>query len=64
MFLDEASDLVRRGIRSAYVAVESEEKYVRGKIDFSREARKGAARAHMTKPSCTTSFCPTGRRTG
>lgn len=48
MFLDEASDLVRRGIRSAYVAVESEEKYVRGKIDFSREARKGAARAHMT----------------
>lgn len=48
MFLDEAADLVRRGIRSAYVAVESEEKYVRGKIDFSREARKSAARAHMT----------------
>mgnify|MGYP000918478510 CR=1 FL=1 len=48
MFLDEAADLVRRGIRSAYVAVESEEKYVRGKIDFSREARKGAGRAHMT----------------
>lgn len=48
MFLDEAADLVRRGIRNAYVAVESEEKYVRGKIDFSREARKGAARAHMT----------------
>ena len=48
MFLDEAAGLVRRGIRSAYVAVESEEKYVRGKIDFSRESRKGAARAHMT----------------
>ena len=48
MFLDEAADLVRRGIRSAYVAVESEERYVRGKIDFTREAKKSAARAHMT----------------
>lgn len=48
MFLDEAANLVRRGIRSGYVAVESEEKYVHGKIDFSREARKGAGRAHMT----------------
>ena len=47
MFLDETADLVRRGIRSAYVAVESEEKYVRGKIDFTREARKNAARAHV-----------------
>ncbi len=43
-----AADLVRRGIRSTYVEVESEEKYVRGTIDFSREARKSAARAHMT----------------
>ena len=48
MFLDEAADLVRRGIRSANVAVESEERYVRGRIDFTREARKSAARAHMT----------------
>ena len=47
MFLDEVANLVRCGIRSAYVAVESEEKFVRGKIDFSREVRKSAARAHM-----------------
>lgn len=48
MFLDEAADLVRRGVRSAYVAVESEEKYVRGKIDFGREAKKSPSRAHVT----------------
>ena len=48
MFLDEAARLVRRGIRSAYVVVESEEKYVRGKIDFAREARKNPARAEVT----------------
>lgn len=48
MFLDEAADLVRRGIRAAYVTVESEEKYVRGKINFAREARKSSARAHVT----------------
>lgn len=47
MFLNEAMDLVKTGIRSSYVAIESEERYVRGKIDFSREARKGALRMHV-----------------
>lgn len=45
MFLADASELVRRGLRSAYVTVESEERFVRGKIDFSRESKSGPARA-------------------
>lgn len=45
MFLADASDLVRRGLRSAYVIVESEERFVRGKIDFSRESRSNPAHA-------------------
>lgn len=48
MFMEEVASLVRHGIRSAYVTVESEESFIRGKIDFSREFRKGAARAHVT----------------
>ena len=47
MFLDGTAGLVRHGVRSAYVTVESEESFIRGKIDFSREFRKGAARAHV-----------------
>lgn len=45
MFLDEAAALVRRGVRSFYVEVESEERFVRGKIDFAKEAKKGPGRA-------------------
>ena len=48
MFLAEAAALVRRGVRSAYVAVESEERFVRGKIDFAKEAKKGPGRAERT----------------
>ena len=45
MFLEETAALVRRGIRSSYVVIESEERFVRGKIDFSKEAKKGPGRA-------------------
>ena len=45
MFLSEAATLVRRGIRSSYVEVKSEERFVRGKIDFAKEAKKGPGRA-------------------
>ena len=45
MFLDEVTALVRRGVRSSYVDVESEERFVRGKIDFAKEAKKGPGRA-------------------
>lgn len=48
MFLEGTAGLVRCGIRSAYVAVESEERFVRGKIDFARESKKSPARAQMT----------------
>ena len=51
MFLDEAAMLVRKGLKSAYVLTESEEQFVRGKIDFSKEARKNpvhAERLHLT----------------
>ena len=48
MFLDEVVDLIKHGIRSAYVTIESEEKFVRGKIDFTREAHKSPARAEIT----------------
>lgn len=45
MFLAEASDLVRSGLRSSYVTVESEERFVRGKIDFARESKSNPAHA-------------------
>lgn len=47
MFLDEAATLVRTGLRPAYNEVETEGRFVRGKIDFAREARKNPARAHV-----------------
>ncbi|MBR2683459.1 MAG: McrC family protein [Atopobiaceae bacterium] len=45
MFIAEASSLVRTGLRSGYVARHSEEGFVRGKIDFSREVKSGLAHA-------------------
>lgn len=45
MFVAEASDLVRTGLRSAYVARHSEESFVRGKIDFAREVKSNPAHA-------------------
>lgn len=45
MFLAETSGLVRKGLRSTYVSVESEERFVRGRIDFPRESRSNPAHA-------------------
>lgn len=45
MFVAEASDLVRHGLRSTYVGRESEERFVRGKIDFAREAKSNPERS-------------------
>lgn len=45
MFLEETGGLVRRGLKSAYVTKESEERFIRGKIDFAREAKKSPAHA-------------------
>lgn len=45
MFLNEVATLLRHGIRSSYATIESEERFVRGKIDFAKEAKKGPGRA-------------------
>ena len=45
MFLSEAADVVRMGLRSAYIEQRSEERFVRGKIDFAREVKKNPAHA-------------------
>lgn len=45
MFVAEASDLVRTGLRSAYVSRRSAESCVRGKIDFAREIKSNPAHA-------------------
>lgn len=45
MFLQEASLLVRAGLRSSYVERRSEESFVRGRIDFAREAKSNPAHA-------------------
>ena len=47
MFLEETAGLVRKGLQSAYVLTEAEERFVRGKIDFSKEARKNPAHAEI-----------------
>lgn len=45
MFIAGVGDLVRKGLGSAYVTVRSEERFVRGKIDFAREVKGGPAHA-------------------
>lgn len=45
MFVAEASSLVRTGLRSAYVERNSEESYIRGKIDFARQVKSSPAHA-------------------
>ena len=45
MFLEEAKRLVRMGLKSAYVEVCDERRFVRGKIDFARESRKNPVHA-------------------
>lgn len=36
-FLDEASDLIRRGLRSGYVTVDTSQSFLRGKLDVARQ---------------------------
>ncbi len=45
MFLEEATRLVRMGLKSAYIETYGQEQFVRGKIDFAREARKNPVHA-------------------
>ena len=47
MFLDECAVLVKRGLRSAYSEVRSREPVVRGRIDFTRQARENPAHAEL-----------------
>ena len=47
MFLEECSQLVRAGLRSAYGEVRSREPYVRGRIDFGRQVRESSAHAEL-----------------
>ncbi|RVI50181.1 McrC family protein [Sinorhizobium meliloti] len=39
VFLDEASDLIRRGLRSAYSALEARETFLRGRLDVAKQIR-------------------------
>ncbi|POO53911.1 McrC family protein [Agrobacterium rosae] len=36
-FLDEASDLIRRGLRSGYATIETREPFLRGRLDVARQ---------------------------
>ncbi|WP_312408069.1 McrC family protein [Rhizobium sp.] len=36
-FLDEASDLIRRGLRSGYAVIEARESFLRGRLDVARQ---------------------------
>ena len=45
MFVDEATKLVRAGLRSAYIETADELSFVKGRIDFSRMVAKGAIHA-------------------
>lgn len=45
MFIAGVGDLVRKGLSSAYVTVRSEERFVRGKIDFSLEVKSNPVHA-------------------
>lgn len=47
MFLEECSQLVRGGLRSAYSEVRSRESYVRGRIDFGQQVRDSSAHAEL-----------------
>ncbi|WP_392713330.1 McrC family protein [Rhizobium ruizarguesonis] len=38
-FLDEASDLIRRGLRSGYTTIETREPFLRGRLDVAKQIR-------------------------
>lgn len=46
-FLQEASDLVRRGLRQNYRRVGAREVFLRGSLDVARQIRSGPASAHL-----------------
>jgi 5-methylcytosine-specific restriction enzyme subunit McrC len=45
--LEEANSLVRRGLRSAYVEVSAEEKFLRGRLAAARQSRQPPERQHL-----------------
>jgi 5-methylcytosine-specific restriction enzyme subunit McrC len=45
-FLDTLDRLVKRGLRSDYLRVEEEERYLRGQLDLSAQLRQPPGRAH------------------
>lgn len=46
-FLQEASDLLRRGLRQSYQWVHAREPFLRGSLDVARQIRSGPASAHL-----------------
>ncbi|WP_245440395.1 McrC family protein [Neorhizobium sp. T25_13] len=46
-FLDEASELLRRGLRSAYTIFDRRERFLRGKLDVATQIRCGAGGLHQ-----------------
>lgn len=46
-FLQEASDLLRRGLRQSYLWVHAREPFLRGALDVARQIRSGPASAHL-----------------
>ncbi len=46
-FLQEVSDLIRRGLRQSYRQVDAREPFLRGALDVSRQIRSGPAGAHL-----------------
>ena len=47
IFLEEVSNLVKRGLRQSYWQVEAQEPFLRGALDVSRQIRSGPAGAHL-----------------
>lgn len=47
LFLQETSDLLRRGLRQSYLWVHARERFLRGALDVTRQIRSGPASAHL-----------------
>jgi 5-methylcytosine-specific restriction enzyme subunit McrC len=46
-FLEEASELIRRGLRQAYRQIDAREPFLRGSLDVARQVRSGPGTAHL-----------------
>ena len=46
-FLQEASDLLRQGLRQTYRRIDAREVFLRGSLDVARQIRSGPASAHL-----------------